>query len=90
MVPLTYNILRKRVDRFIKFHNEQYVTYNAAITRCSLFCNDVLEYVLSLSYIITLTVTRALHWRFEYMKSARVQPNLPAFAIAHACILGLH
>ena len=60
MVPLTYNILRKRVDRFIKFHNKQYVTYNAAITRCSLFCNDVLEYVLSLSYIITLTVTSAL------------------------------
>ena len=90
VVPLTYNILRKRVDRFIKFHNEQYVTYNAAITRCSLFCNDVLEYVLSLSYIITLTVTRALQWRLEYMKSARVQPHLPAFAIAHSCILGLH
>ena len=31
-----------------------------------------------------------LHWRLEYMKSARVQPHLPAFAIAHACILGLH
>ena len=90
MVPLTYNI-EEESARFIKFHNEyQYVAYNTAITRCSLFCNDVLEYVLSLSYIITLTVTRALHWRLEYMKSARVQPRLPAFAIAHACILGLH
>ena len=70
------------------FHNEyRYDTYYT-ITRCSLFCNDVLEYVLSLSYIITLTVTRALHLRLEYMKSARVQPHMPAFAIAHAAFWG--
>ena len=42
----------------IPFSKFRYILYNYTVL---VVCNDVLEYVLSLSYIITLTVTCALH-----------------------------